>query len=195
MPIDVIDTSLRMHLVSCVAQQVRTVLSCSYAIPPCKVAKRCDEGGVVPCCGVYGTQCWARVVAHRPGGWEDERGSKFGDGALEGLDCENKVTRAGQALCIAGSVEFLLNLAKNMNEARGQEQMNGVEANGQGNNNVIKHGRTVSYWHPPDYASFKVNVDASFNLTTGEAAVEIIARDHEGQPYIMAWKFVGCGGI
>jgi hypothetical protein len=32
---------------------------------------------------------------------------------------------------------------------------------------------------------------AAFNLSTGEAAVGIITRDHEGQPHIMEWKLVG----
>jgi hypothetical protein len=35
-----------------------------------------------------------------------------------------------------------------------------------------------------------VNVDGAYNLTTGEAAIEIIARDHEGQPHIVAWRVV-----
>jgi hypothetical protein len=37
-----------------------------------------------------------------------------------------------------------------------------------------------------------VNVDATFNLSIEEAAVGIIARDHEGQPHFMEWKLVGC---
>jgi hypothetical protein len=44
---------------------------------------------------------------------------------------------------------------------------------------------------PPDHTIFKVNVDATFNLTTGEAAERIVAQDHEGQPHIMAWRLVG----
>jgi hypothetical protein len=50
----------------------------------------------------------------------------------------NKVTRAGEVLPIVGFVDFLLNLANNLNEARGQERMNRVEVQGQGNNDIRK---------------------------------------------------------
>jgi hypothetical protein len=35
-----------------------------------------------------------------------------------------------------------------------------------------------------------VNVDGAYNLTTDEAAIGIITRDHEGQPHIVAWRVV-----
>jgi hypothetical protein len=50
----------------------------------------------------------------------------------------NKVTRAREVLPIVGFVDFLLNLANNLNEARGQERMNRVEVQGQGNNDIRK---------------------------------------------------------
>jgi hypothetical protein len=35
-----------------------------------------------------------------------------------------------------------------------------------------------------------VNIDGAYNPTTGEAAIGIITRDHEGQPHVMAWRVV-----
>ena len=39
-------------------------------------------------------------------------------------------------------------------------------------------------------SEIKVNVDGAFNPRTGAAAVGVIARDHEGNPHIMAWRML-----
>jgi hypothetical protein len=36
----------------------------------------------------------------------------------------------------------------------------------------------------------KINVDGAFNPMTGEALVELIARDHGGNPQIMVWRLI-----
>jgi hypothetical protein len=36
------------------------------------------------------------------------------------------------------------------------------------------------------YATMKLNVDDTYNPATGEAVVGIIARDHGGNPQVMA---------
>jgi ribonuclease HI len=38
--------------------------------------------------------------------------------------------------------------------------------------------------------AIKINVDGAFIQRTGEAAVGVIARSHEGQAHIMAWRLL-----
>jgi hypothetical protein len=40
------------------------------------------------------------------------------------------------------------------------------------------------------YATMKLNVDDTYNPATGEAVVGIIARDHGGNPQVMAWRLI-----
>jgi hypothetical protein len=43
------------------------------------------------------------------------------------------------------------------------------------------------FWDPLTHAAIKLNVDGAFNPVTGDAAVELIARDDGGNPHVMAW--------
>jgi hypothetical protein len=45
-----------------------------------------------------------------------------------------------------------------------------------------------SFWVPPSHGGIKINVDGSFNHVSGEAAVGVIAWDHNGNPLVMAWE-------
>jgi hypothetical protein len=94
----------------------------------------------------------------------------------------NKMTQAQEALSIVGSAEFLMKLENDLKADGGQGLLN---------ENRRKCERAESVWQPPERGAFKVNVDAAFNLTTGDAAVGMIGRDCEGQPHIMAWKLLG----
>jgi hypothetical protein len=88
----------------------------------------------------------------------------------------NKVTRAGEALSIVGSMEFLLKLENDLKEDGWQGRMNGAEVQVQGNEDMRKHERIESVWQPPERTTFKVNVDVAFNLTTGEEVIGMIGR-------------------
>jgi hypothetical protein len=101
----------------------------------------------------------------------------------------NKVTRAGEALSIDGLVQYLTNLAKELQAAGGKERVTeptmrtrpaGCQA----------HGRGDACWSPPPQAAIKINVDGAFNQATGEAALGVIVRDHEGQPHVMVWRLL-----
>jgi hypothetical protein len=58
-------------------------------------------------------------------------------------------------------------------------RMNGGEVQVQGNEDRRKHERIESVWQPLERTTFKVNVDAAFNLTTREEVIGMIGRDYE----------------
>jgi hypothetical protein len=103
----------------------------------------------------------------------------------------NKVTRAGEALSIVSSVEYLMNLDKCLKEPGGDEYTPRVVCQDQVKSEPRRPEGTDSSWRPPDPGNMKVNTDAAFNQATGAAAIGIIARHHEGQPQFMAWRVIG----
>jgi hypothetical protein len=46
--------------------------------------------------------------------------------------------------------------------------------------------RSSQEWDPRARNVIKINVDGALNPSTGAAAIGVIARDHEGNPHIMA---------
>jgi hypothetical protein len=96
----------------------------------------------------------------------------------------NRVTQAGGAISIDESVNYLLRL---------QQEMKSVKAStGLAHNPSVRtrpcrpmQGCPGSRWIPPGGASMKINVDGAFNPRTAEAAIGLIARDHDGNPKIM----------
>jgi ribonuclease HI len=46
----------------------------------------------------------------------------------------------------------------------------------------------VRTWTPPEFGSLKINVDGAFQQATGEAAIGVIIRDHDGDPKLLAWR-------
>jgi hypothetical protein len=109
------------------------------------------------------------------------------------LDCQKQSYqgRAGEVLRIVSSVEFLKNLDKSLKEAVGSEQQPSAVRQGQEKMAPSRPEGPESWWHPPDHGNMKVNTDAVFNQATGEAAIGIIGRDHEGQPQFMVWRVIG----
>jgi hypothetical protein len=53
-----------------------------------------------------------------------------------------------------------------------------------------REGSPGSLWVPPMHATMKINVYGTYNLAIGEAVVGIIARDHGGNPQVMAWDLL-----
>jgi hypothetical protein len=98
----------------------------------------------------------------------------------------NKVTQVGESLSISRSVEFLMQLDRNM-------ELAGVRGS-KGQGEVIGQGslqkRKDSAWFPPAQDAIKINCDGAFNPVTGVAALGVIARDQNGQSDIMAWQVV-----
>ena len=85
----------------------------------------------------------------------------------------NRVTQAGERLSIESSVLFLHRLTNELQYAV-QDQLS-VNVQDMGAN------RSLSMeWMPPEKA------DATFFPRIGQAAVGVIARDHAGEPKIMA---------
>jgi hypothetical protein len=64
----------------------------------------------------------------------------------------NKVTHAGEALSIDGSVEYLRNLEKNLKESGGKETAGGNLFLGQGTNDTKAQVSSESHWYPTAHA-------------------------------------------
>jgi hypothetical protein len=96
----------------------------------------------------------------------------------------NKVTRAGEALSIDDSVEFLERLMSQFLSANEPMAMGCVS---QPN---AHSGCSSLHWIPPARNAIKINVDRAFLPRSGQAAVGVIARDHEGNPLVMAWRLL-----
>jgi hypothetical protein len=102
---------------------------------------------------------------------------------------QNKVTRAGAALSIEASIDYLRRLGEELHTTR---EATGARHNGRSNRGPVRPSQNGpgSYWVPPLHGTIKINVDGAFNPVSGEAAVGVIARDHGGNPVVMAWRMI-----
>jgi ribonuclease HI len=96
----------------------------------------------------------------------------------------NKVTRAGEALSIDDSVEFLQRFMAQFQLA------NETKIRDSAGQSSCRRGTGPSNWNPPTRDAIKINVDGAFNPRAGGAAVGVIARDHESNPHVMAWRLL-----
>jgi hypothetical protein len=101
----------------------------------------------------------------------------------------NKVTRVGEALSIDGLVQYLMNLAKEL-QAAGRKERVTEPTMRMRSAGCQAHVRGDTCWSPPPQAAIKINVDGAFNQATREAALGVIVRDHEGQPQVMVWRLL-----
>jgi ribonuclease HI len=107
----------------------------------------------------------------------------------------NKIKHEEASVCIGSSVIFLNRYMHSLFTIRQQ----GDPLDNKGKRSLIPSmckrkdpaaNRVKNKWCTPPLGTFKINVDAAFNLQSGEAAIGVVIRDWVGDLKLTAWRVI-----